>query len=163
MEDLWSERHSVSPRCVRSSAPPLRNGAKTEELVGPMGKGGGHQDLRLRSRARLTETFEGGEGPGSAPGVAPGEDHCIVNGPEGDGMVIAVPPGMALVGRSWTSSEKICKCVDGGGPMRSKIRQSDPGTERSCTRCTLLKSTETRRSEENISSSGPPSAPVDQG
>ena len=80
----------------------LRKGTKTAELVGPMGVSGGRQERRLRDGALRAAAVLRGTGDGKSA-----EDHCSENGPDRDGMVMAVPPGIGLVGRICARSAKI--------------------------------------------------------
>jgi hypothetical protein len=119
---------------VRRPAQPLKKGTNTEEFVLPMGPAGGRHDLKWRSCVarpvvRGLTLLE--RGAARAPGMELGVDHTRVNGPEGDGMEIAVPPGVALVGRIAASSAKICLCIMIGEPNRSRMRLIDPDMARS--------------------------------
>ena len=80
----------------------LRKGTKTTELVGPIGAGGGRQERRLSDETLRAAAARGVEGTGKST-----EDHCIENGPDRDGTVIAVPLGICLLGRICASSAKI--------------------------------------------------------
>ena len=78
-----------------------RKGTNTKELVGPMWRGGGRQDLLLRGEATL-----GGGLPWALTGKS-ARRHWTTNGPEAEGMVTCWPAGVMLHGRVLSSSAKI--------------------------------------------------------
>ena len=97
-----SERHSASSSAVRRAATALRKGTKTAELVGPIGRGGGRQDLMLWDVATRAATGLPWERWGKSS-----EDHCTQKGPDREGMEIADPPVMGVEGRICARSAKI--------------------------------------------------------
>ena len=83
----------------------LKKGTKTMELVGPMGRGGGRHDLRLRGEGAR----EGGQIWARAGRSA--EGHWTTKGPDSDGMVTVWTPGDRQGGRVRARSAKIWACV----------------------------------------------------
>ena len=80
----------------------LRKGTKTAELVGPIGRGGGRQDLMLWEVAT-----RGVAGLPWERGEKSSEDHCMQKGPELEGMEIDEPPMKGEAGRIRAMSAKI--------------------------------------------------------
>ena len=87
-----------------------RKGTNTKELVGPMWRGGGRQDLRLRVAAT-----RGGGVSWTLTGKS-ASSHWTTIGPEADGMVTCWPAGMRLHGRILSSSAKIWVLTCEGEP-----------------------------------------------
>ena len=82
-----------------------RIGTNTMELVGPIWRGGGRHDLRLRGEAARVEGLSWERTGKSA------EDHWTTKGPDSDGMVTSWPPGVNLYGRIRARSAKIWECA----------------------------------------------------